>query len=60
MKVLVKKLTHIIKNVALNLQDMTTVDTRKLANTTANGTAGYTTPAKGNAGVYLRLSTKHD
>ena len=43
---------YIMKNVALNLQDMTTVDTRKLQNTTANGTAGYTTPAKGNAGVY--------
>ena len=43
---------YIMRNVALNLQDMTTVDTRKLQNTTANGTAGYTTPAKGNAGVY--------
>ena len=31
---------------------MVAVDTRKLQNTTANGTAGYTTPAKTNAGVY--------
>ena len=43
---------YIVKNIALNLQDMVAVDTRKLANTTANGTSGYTTPAKGNAGVY--------
>ena len=41
-----KEIDSYYKNVALNLQDMTTVDTRKLANTTANGTARYTTPKK--------------
>lgn len=43
---------YIIRNIQLNLQDLVAVDTRKLDNTTANGTSGYTTPAKSNAGVY--------
>ena len=43
---------YIMKNVSLNVQDLVVVDTRKLNNTTANGTSGYTTPAKGNAGIY--------
>jgi len=43
---------YLVRNIQLNLQDLVAVDTRKLNNTTANGTSGYTTPAKGNAGVY--------
>ena len=44
---------YIIKNVALNLQDMVAVDTKKTANVAQKGqTTSYTTPPNTNAGVY--------
>ena len=51
---------YIMRNINLNLHDMVAVDTKKLSNTTANGTSGYTTPARANAGIVQGGYTSQD
>lgn len=43
---------YIMKNLSLNLQDLTAKDTRKLQNSAAGAATGYTTPAGKGAGIW--------
>ncbi len=43
---------YIMRNLSLNLQDLTTKDTRKLQNSAQGAATGYTTPAGKGAGIW--------
>lgn len=49
---------YIIKNISLNLQDLTAVDTRKIQQSATATNTGYTTSPNTNAGVYQGVNSQ--